>query len=322
MDVFKLAFETIIVGLLGSVWISVMAFLLSPHDVSQFFTHRLPPLAKDYQYVTGLVVLTLAYCLGSAILPISRQLVNDEHLPVNESAIRCEVFLKQQDLQGIEGLTPQFPSKPRCSYWAPFAGAGISLPIRIRNLAFLLLGHTTEETQRENEKQELEKLLTDFQRRENSALNQNSQMAERLRQLNERIVVLRGALLSFYVLFLTCLFASVDRVRRRVGTYEVPIWGFLLTIGCLLFAATNGYQDLKSSNIVDLPVFEGLIVLISAFGGYLMFRGVKTKQFLSSRFLLTIAFFVVLAYGGWMHSEIDYDQQVMISYAFLQPAKP
>jgi len=100
-EIFKLAFETIIVGLLGFLWIIMVAFLVSPDDLSQFFIERIPAHAKDYQSFIGLAALTLAYCFGSAILPISRQLVNDEHLPINENAIRCEVL---SNVRGIQAM--------------------------------------------------------------------------------------------------------------------------------------------------------------------------------------------------------------------------
>jgi hypothetical protein len=98
MDVFKLAFETIVVGLLAFVWLGVATYLLSPDFLTDLLSRRLPVFAKDNSTLLSVALLTLAYCLGSAILPIANQLVNDEHWPLSESAVRCQVFMQHQGL--------------------------------------------------------------------------------------------------------------------------------------------------------------------------------------------------------------------------------
>src|SRR5690242_20221799 len=111
MDVFKLAFETTIVGLLAFVWVGVAVHLLFPDTLKAFLAWVAGPDAKENRALTGLGVgaLTLAYCLGSAILPIANQLVNDEHWPLTENAIRCQVFEKQQEQLG----TIHYPPLPK-----------------------------------------------------------------------------------------------------------------------------------------------------------------------------------------------------------------
>jgi hypothetical protein len=108
MDVFKLAFETTVVGLLTLSWLSVAACLLFPDVRLASVVLMLPDLAQKNLTTVGVGVLILAYCLGSAILPISNQLVNDEHWPLNESAIRCQVFTKYEVDLDIA------PTGPRC----------------------------------------------------------------------------------------------------------------------------------------------------------------------------------------------------------------
>jgi len=103
MDVFKLAFETIVVGLLAFVWLGVATYLLSSDFLTDLLSRRVPAFAKDNQTLLSVAVLTVAYCLGSAILPIASQLLNDEHWPLPENGIRCQVFTQQQKLlQGIK----------------------------------------------------------------------------------------------------------------------------------------------------------------------------------------------------------------------------
>src|SRR5260370_10963284 len=79
MDVFKLAFETIVVGLLAFVWLGVATYLFSPDFLIDLLSRRIPAYAKDNQTLLGVAVLTLSYFLCSAILPISPQLRNDRH---------------------------------------------------------------------------------------------------------------------------------------------------------------------------------------------------------------------------------------------------
>src|SRR6266700_3144305 len=85
-----------------------------------------------------------------------------------------------------------------------------------------------------------------------------------------------------------------------------------------LFALLNGWQDLLNHVIFDIPVLEALMATIVTFGAILVVRGVKTQLFSKKRYLLAVIFFALLAYGGWMSSEIIYDQQVINSFADLK----
>src|SRR5262252_5941752 len=104
MDVFKLAFETIVVGLLTVPWLAVATCLLFPEFRVDAAVQKLPDFLQKNLTAVGVGGLVVAYCLGSAILPISNQLVNDEHWPLNESAIRCQVFVREElNLEAIGG---------------------------------------------------------------------------------------------------------------------------------------------------------------------------------------------------------------------------
>jgi len=141
MDVFKLAFETTIVGLLTFVWLGVATYLLFPDFKLDSIKERLPALVKDNPTAIGIGALILAYCLGSAILPIANQLVNDEHWPLNESGIRCQVFTEQGHWLKNVGVDELPKGKDfslaelepgHCSYWAPiFTARPIGIRARI-----------------------------------------------------------------------------------------------------------------------------------------------------------------------------------------------
>jgi hypothetical protein len=354
MDVFKLAFETTVVGLLTVGWLSIAAHLLFPDFRFDFFLQRLPDLVQKNLTAAGVCALILAYCLGSAIRPISNQLVNDEHWPLNESAIRCQVFTKQElNLESIRETALSSLAKdkgfsftelrPRhCSYWAPiFTGERIGIQSRVRRFLRRWVGLSTSpgEDVTERDPKELEevcrasestkcdefkatRILTIFQQQEAAVLSQPSDRTEGLRQLHERIVVLRGTIFSLFVLLLICLFAYFARVNGGASHWMRPACGAIIAVAFTVFAAFNGYQDLAGRNIFDIPVLESVLVVITIFGVALAVRKAKSERFQSKRYVLIMLFFTGLAYGGWMWSEIIYDQQVISSFVVLQHNSP
>jgi ABC-type transport system involved in cytochrome c biogenesis permease subunit len=76
MDVFKLAFETTVVDLLTIGWLGIATHLLFPDFQLDSVVQMLPDFVQKNLAAAGVCALILAYCLGSAILPIANQLVN------------------------------------------------------------------------------------------------------------------------------------------------------------------------------------------------------------------------------------------------------
>ena len=134
--------------------------------------------------------------------------------------------------------------------------------------------------------------------------------------------MLRGAVFSGFVLLLICLFAYFARVNGGESHWVRPACGALLAIAFRVFGALNGYEDLVRRDIFDIPVLESLLVVITIFGVVLAVRKVKHEGFQSKKWVLISLFFTGLAYGGWMWSEIIYDQQVISSFVGLQQTIP
>jgi hypothetical protein len=314
MDVFKLAFETIIVGLLAFLWLGIALYLLSPtlfRKISTAIFERNPTLI-------GVGLLSIAYCIGSAILPISNQLLNDEHWPLTEDSIRCEVFKEQQDrlseaqphdLLGFYKLTANFkaddlkvnciswssPQNPLSAWWRP----------------------DPEQTAMTR------KIATLFDLQETKILSQESDKTDRFRQLMERVVVLRGAVFSGFVLLLICVFAYFAPLSEQTVKWPWRVVGLSLCGIFMLVAVCNGLEDLHKFTIFDIPILEAILFLVAVFGIYLSVYGVQTHAFRSPLFLFALGFFAVLVYGGWLWSEVIYDQQVINSFAVLEaPVKP
>jgi hypothetical protein len=325
MDVFKLAFETMVVGLLAFVWLGVATYLFSPDFLSDLLSRRIPAFAKDNQTLLGVGALTVAYCLGSAILPIASQLLNDEHWPLPENAIRCQVFTQQEiQLQGIKySAVPKHLSsedlKPdHCSYWAPVFEDGIGHGLLIFLQRWAPSPFRKVDGSASSDEIKKERILSLFQLQESKLLNQGPDHGEQLKLLHERIVVLRGAVFSGFVLSLLCLFAYFAPVFGHPAHRFRTACGSLLAVCFAVFAFLNGLQDLYKQKIFDIPVLEGLMFAIVSFGAIVVARGVKTPLFLKKRYLFAVIFFALLAYGGWMSSEIIYDQQVISSFAVFQ----
>jgi hypothetical protein len=273
-----------------------------------------------------LVVFSLAYFVGSAVVPISSQLVNDEHWPLPEDSIRCQVSRDQAErLDKIAdvgfpehhiGLATRIGSE--CSYWDRFLEVETSSGKRIFATSRIWTGLHRDESEETKELDMKKDILTLFQLQESKVLIQETDKSDRFRQLHERIVVLRGAVLSGAALFMICLFACIAPVRGQPSHWARRPLGLLLAAALLGVCIWNGLQDLKYPNIFDVPVMEGLLGVITLFGGFLVYYGVKARPYLGMRFLLLVGFFAALAYGGWMWSEVLYDQQVISSYAVLE----
>lgn len=322
MDVFKLAFETTIVGVLAFVWLGIVLDLLFPDHLAQLVSVSL----QQNQTLLGIGVFSLVYFIGSAVVPISSQLVNDEHTLLPEDAIRCQVFRDQEDRLGKIAHTG-FPEQHialadsancHCSYWDRFLVAKKPSEPKTFTLQQFWIGLHTDDTKEELDQKK--DMLTLFQLQESKVLNQGIDKADRFRQLHERIVVLRGAVFSGAALFLICLFGCIAPVQGQPSHWTRRLWGILLALVLLAFGIRNALQDLKFPTIFDVPVMEGLLIALTIFGGFLVVRGVRARPFLKKQFVLVAAFFFLFAYGGWIWSEVLYDQQVISSYAVLDSA--
>jgi hypothetical protein len=336
MDVFKLAFETMIVGILSFAWLAIAVDLLFP----DFFVKLIQPVWDKNQTSIGAAVLSFAYCLGSAIMPISGQLVNDEHWPLPEFAIRCRVMQEENgrlnDIRQNTELLSHYRSTedlnvcPR-SFWAISSlEDGKMHPWNFAWRLFLRAfrvgdGHLENDPN-------ANKQLTLFQLYETKVLSQGSASTDNtefFRQLHERIVVLRGAVISGTVLSLLCFFRVMARVDNQKFFWKTvdKVWvktvlGTALALWFTWFSGANAYDDLKNSVIFDVPILETFLGCTTIFGGFWVIKGVPYRSFLNKRVVFLTVFITLLAYGGWMWSEIIYDQQIINAFAILQKSSP
>src|SRR5260370_18672202 len=116
-----------------------------------------------------------------------------------------------------------------------------------------------------------DKILSLFQLQESKLLNQGTDKAEQLRQLHERILVLRGAVFSGFVLSLICLFAYFAPAYGHPAHRIRAVFVTVRSIWFALFALLNGWQDLLNHVIFDIPGLEGLIATIFSISANLVF---------------------------------------------------
>jgi len=332
MDAFKLAFETAIVGSLAFLWVGIAIDLLSPN----FLTRLRSVVAGVNQSLIGAALFAAAYCIGSAVLPISAQLVNDEHWPLPGDSVRCLVVVEEERrLSLVDATLPNQSVRKTnsrdcdCSYWTllrarnkatdnkTFLRSTPSPTLAVNN------GMTRENRSPSTHTEEQKLLtLTQFELQETRALGQGVNKEELFRQLRERIIVLRGAVFSGFVLFLICLFGCIAPKHGQTFKWLRMLPGILLASALTIFVLRNGYQDLMNPSIFDIPVLEAVLGAITIFGGFLAVNGVKRGPFVRIRFLVLIALCAAISYGGWIWSEVLYDQQVINFSAVLETGAP
>ena len=83
MDALKFAFEILLVGALALPWLALLIRVFSPDgsgpiDVLQSFLPVVPGKHKDA--VAAMVIIAIAYFLGSAVSRLSLNVVNDDEL--------------------------------------------------------------------------------------------------------------------------------------------------------------------------------------------------------------------------------------------------
>jgi len=340
MDVFKLAFETTVVGLLTFVWLAVGLDLLFPN----FFAKALSTLTDKNQSAVGVALLTLAYCFGSAIMPVAGQLMNDEHWPLPEYAIRCWVSIRETWLlEQVDGdsnlligptLSNDFSSSHplsdcQCSYMDIFfqrdPSAKLDEPARVLNLPRSFHEFQLKKQKVEDDEPGRRDVLTLFGIYESKILGDLSEKNDSFRQLHERIIVLRGAVINGVILFILCFFRAMARSNTEQFQWKVVnrVWiktvlGAGLAAAFTWLSVRNAYKDLITPNIFDIPILEMLFGTAIIFGGYWVIRGVPYRSFLNWRSVLVTIFLTLLAYGGWIWSEVIYDGQIITGIAVLQ----
>lgn len=310
MDAFKFAFETTIVGLLALPWLALMiSILLPPFQVKKLEDDKL--LSKILEPAAlSILVLALAYFLGSAVSPVATQLLDDPDMPTTKiRQIRADLYL---------GFLDWFKADPSLNT--------SSTPISLAAVDLLkCLPPPVEGAARRSPHKCWESSENLFLLQESAVLKAGTDKTERISRLHEQVIVLRGAVFNGFVFVVLCCFACFSRQRgepiRVMWSNPIMLLGTLLTIalaGVLIsVAAFLGTLDLSKHDITDPPIMESVLLFLGAIGFFTLLQGVAKRPYIPVALVFGLII-TALAYGAWAWTEVLYDTNVI--GAFFSPS--
>ena len=303
MEFFKLAFDTLVVGVLALPWLAVLVRMFAPGIFSDEPRKNFPVLTALPEHtrdaVASALIVAMGYLLGSAVSRVSSDFFDDEfwgHLPT-ESSIRESVY-------AIEYCGPE----------NVFAAA--KLPAE--------LSHSPAPTALCSEKSpgligEPGVIQEYFHRQEAQLLLAGGEKNARLKEFHDQIVVLRGAAMNGLLLFIFCIFGYCAEGRRgrmwrniRKPALFLPAWTLVLYGVWSLWVHFEKFGTFSYS---DPPLAE-LVLVVTGIVGLLADSQEEHPRFYRNACLLALVV-CVIAYGGWWWTEVIYDQQVIHSFHTL-----
>jgi|SRR5581483_10021992 len=294
MEVFKFAFETIIIGLLTLPWLCMAIRLMSPEllrwesERSLARAVRLIP-GQLQPAVIGIVAFSATYILGSAISPVASEFLDGGFagriLPT-EASIQASVFERLHRSKSARTLV----SFTTVTYRADGAMA-------------------PEQT-----------IMSPHERflfEESAVLLKTSKDFGRLSRLHERLTVLRGAAFNSFMLILVCVFSCCGAAR----SFLIGRWvAFLPPSRLVLVAAAVSAVDIYRPQIDRIPVCEAVLLFLGVFGISVVARRRACSPRVHGWAFACAVFFAVLSYGGYVCTEVSYDEDVVMSYRALNVA--
>lgn len=310
MDVFKLTFETVIIGLFALPWLWVVLDLTQPDLLTSATISRLlAPVPKEVRpHAIGLAFFPLAYLLGLMITPVAFEFLNDPDML--GSILPGE--------EGIQAMTytkvgaPPIPGLDRATLLelANFHPGGAEAPS----------GNSYQANSLQFRKE--------FAHEESTLLLRGPESNGRINRLHERLSVLQGATFSAFALTALCAFAWCGRgsqdpnatgghSRGEKVRHSVGVLLSFLFIGIAARSLVSGEHQFQAG---DVPVAEVVFLGLGFFGLYVMICGTRSRCNVHGLGFASAFCFVLLCYGGYASSEASYAQEIFNSYQALQPA--
>jgi hypothetical protein len=309
MDVFKLAFETVIIGLFVLPWLWVMIDLTKP---DLFTSSTISPLiasipAEVRPHAMGLTLFPLAYLLGLVITPVASEFLNDPDmlggvLP-NEEKIQAVIYARVEP--------PPIP--------------GLDMPAKLEPANFRDEPRSEERYLAERRRKAVQR---EFSHEESTLLLRGPEGSGRINRLHERLTVLQGATFSAFALTMLCSFAWCGRSSKDTNAIGGPsLWrhvrravGLLLSLGLIAVAVKALVNGVHHPETGDMPVAELVFMLLGGFGSYVAISGTQSRlQFHGLTFVFAL-FFALLCYGGYVSTQTSYDLEIFNTYQALPPA--
>jgi hypothetical protein len=299
MEALKPAFDTMIVGVLAVPWLMIVLRVFSQDSgvasieaIIPFFSH-LPKEVKGP--FISIMAIAMGYLLGAAISRVSFDFFDDElwsriQMPTIHE-IRDSVYCNEQSIVRVpKGWHSQGTDRDK-----PF-----SCPI-----ASIKDGSAAEQI---------------FDLQESQLLLTGVDKIDRLQQLHQQVIVLRGAALDGILLSILCAFGLCADWRTLFGLSR---WKWL-TLLPMLAAFVGGVVALHNHiaynlghNLSEPPIVESALILLGLVGPLVVSRQ-EQPRFYFNGCLIGLSLFVI-AYGGWWWTEVMYDQLVLHSFYVLPP---
>ena len=329
MDELKLAFETIIVGLLAIPWLLILLHLgFCIFGRKSLLTQAREFLTDGHQSfaLIGPLILGLAYCGGTIIFPVADQYFNAQHyLPVyvsDDHAIRVETLTKMYFDSGHRFYDlgeEDYPGLPN-------AKETIST---IKTFA-----PKADEISRDDYKK-LEQAIHSIYNYQKYYDFNSEKGYEVLKPLESRIIVLRGAVLNglfllgaLLLLFYVALVKVIlRRWQRRIHRLSILLIAEIIVSGLYL----GGLYYWRGDNwLAVLGVLNGLfvlgilLVLFVTLLEVILRRSKERIQGLVILLFLGLIVWALCSWGAWgvAQAEAEYDKHVVgIFYGSLTNAK-
>jgi len=286
VDVFKFAFETVVVGLLAVPWLLILIDLLVPGSLTNGHENGSALLASVPESIrqpaVSAVLFAVIYVVGSAVSPLAQDALDDDDLAIvglpSARGIRQTVYRKHHE----------WPSDT--AKWLPHEGSYL------------------KDLWRSNGAEAATEV---FLAQETAVLLQGAGESQRTRQLHEQIIVLEGAAFSAVLGSLLCLFGwGGTRWPKSVWAGIAPL--VLLTFGVV--SLCQHFAD-KGFRFDDPPLMEFVTLSVGIVGAWTVFRVPKPRRYGSWAIVALIL--AMAAYWGWWWSQVTYYEHVIHSFAAL-----
>ncbi len=306
MEVFKLAFETIIIGLFALPCLLVIIDATNPDLFSSgnlsALTRAVPPEVRPQ--AIALTLFPVVYLLGVMMTPVAFEFLNDKDMLAkflpNEESIQAQTY-KQMGL----------PAPPACDLAPTPKPAGFVISTTpAQKTSFELAIHN------------------EFLHEESTLLLRGSQGNGRINRLHERLTVLQGATFCAFALMVLCGFAwcgarcAEPDVSKAAGDYLRQgrrLVGLLLSAGLIALALKQLGNDVHHPDTGDMPIAELVFLILGGFGLYVALQGVRPRLHCHGVIFLLAFCFTLLCYTGYASTEMTYNQEIFDAYRALIP---
>ena len=313
MEALRLAFDTIIVGALALPWLCIIVWISFPDLRSKSGWQFPTELDKTTQAaVTSVLLVAIGYFVGSAMTRVADDFFDDEEIPYlpTEHNIRHQVYCDELKAKLIR------EDEWRWLWEGDKSAEGGLCP--------------TEESGKAGK--DKTKYTTEvFRLQESKILQLGTDKIERLQQLHEQIVVLRGTTLNGVIFSILCGFGFFTELQARLKERK-RIAKLLPPVALILFGGYALYEHLEGLGLLkhfswkgplskiysEPPTMEGVVFILGVAGFRVL--PLKEKPGLYGRAGLLGLFLAILAYLGWWLTEVLYNQYVIHAFYALGPS--